>query len=165
MELYEEVKSEPNEAILGNPAMRAREIGVKASAALTSGKYKFVRINLANGDMVGHCGHIPQTIDAVKVLDEVVEQLVTLNRKLGGITVITADHGNCEEMLDPKGNAKTSHTLNVVPFVVVDPNAKYTVDSTQVQQPAGLTNVAASVVNLCGFQKPSMYNGSLIRFN
>lgn len=165
MELYEEIKSEPNEAILGNPAMRAREIGVRASAALESGKYKFVRINLANGDMVGHCGHIPQTIDAVKVLDEVVDCLVELNKKLGGITVITADHGNCEEMLDAKGNAKTSHTLNVVPFVVVDPNAKYMVDAGRVEQPAGLTNVAASVINLFGYEKPGMYRESLIRFD
>jgi 2,3-bisphosphoglycerate-independent phosphoglycerate mutase len=165
MELYEEVKSEPNEAILGNPAMRAREIGEKATAALESGKYKFVRINLANGDMVGHCGHIPQTIDAVKVLDEVVDQLVEINRKLGGITVITADHGNCEEMLDAKGNAKTSHTLNVVPFVIVDPHAKYSVDASRVEQPAGLTNVAASVINLFGYEKPSMYRDSLIRFD
>lgn len=165
MELYEEIKSEPNEAILGNPAMRAREIGVKASAALESGKFKFVRINLANGDMVGHCGHIPKTIDAVMVLDEVVDRLVELNKKLGGITVITADHGNCEEMLDAKGNAKTSHTLNVVPFVVVDPKAKYVVDASRVEQPAGLTNVAASVINLCGYEKPGMYRESLIRFD
>jgi 2,3-bisphosphoglycerate-independent phosphoglycerate mutase len=145
--------------------MRAREIGVKASAALESGKFKFVRINLANGDMVGHCGHIPQTIDAVMVLDEVVDRLVELNKKLGGITVITADHGNCEEMLDAKGNAKTSHTLNVVPFVVVDPKAKYVVDASRVEQPAGLTNVAASVINLCGYEKPGMYRESLIRFD
>ena len=167
LELYEEVKSEPNEAIPTNPAMRAREIGDKAAAALSSGKWKFVRINLANGDMVGHCGHIAPTIEAVKVLDEVVERLVTLNKQLGGITVITADHGNCEEMLDSKGQPKTSHTLNVVPFVVVDPHAKYVVDTTKATadgQPAGLTNVASTMVNLFGFEKPELYRDSLVRF-
>jgi 2,3-bisphosphoglycerate-independent phosphoglycerate mutase len=167
MEMYEEIKSEPNEAIPTNPAMRAREIGDKTVAALESGKWKFLRINLANGDMVGHCGHIPPTIEAVKVLDEVVFRLVELNKKLGGITVITADHGNCEEMLDSKGHPKTSHTLNVVPFIVVDPHAQYVVDTSKANtdpEPAGLTNVAASLVNLFGYEKPSMYRESLIRF-
>jgi len=167
MELYEEIKSEPNEAIPTNPAMRAREIGDKTVAALESGKWKFLRINLANGDMVGHCGHIPPTIEAVKVLDEVVYRLVELNKKLGGITIITADHGNCEEMLDNKGQPKTSHTLNVVPFFIVDQHAKYAVDTSRADtdpEPAGLTNVAASVVNLFGYEKPSMYRESLIRF-
>ena len=166
-ELYEEIKSEPNDHIVSNPAMRAREIGDHTVAALESGKWKFLRINLANGDMVGHCGHIPPTIEAVKVLDEVVYRLVELNKKLGGITVITADHGNCEEMLDSKGQPKTSHTLNVVPFIIVDPHAKYVVDTSKADadpEPAGLTNVAASLVNLFGYEKPSMYRESLIRF-
>lgn len=165
-ELYEEVKSEPNEAIPHNPAMRAREIGEKAAAALHNGKYKFLRINLANGDMVGHTGHMDPTVEAVRVLDEVVDKLVELNKKIGGITVITADHGNCEEMLDAKGNPKTSHTLNVVPFIIVDPHAKYVVDTSNIKdgQGAGLTNVAATMVNLLGFEKPSMYRDSLVRF-
>jgi len=167
MELYEEIKSEPNDHIVTNPSMRAREIGDKTVAALESGKWKFLRINLANGDMVGHCGHIPPTIEAVKVLDEVTYRLVELNKKLGGITIITADHGNCEEMLDKKGNPKTSHTLNVVPFIIVDPHAQYVVDTTKANshaEPAGLTNVAASIVNLFGYEAPSMYRDSLIRF-
>jgi 2,3-bisphosphoglycerate-independent phosphoglycerate mutase len=165
-ELYEEIKSEPNEAIPHNPAMRAREIGEKAAAALQSGKWKFARINLANGDMVGHTGHMNPTVEAVKVLDEVVSKLVELNKQLGGITIITADHGNCEEMLDAKGNPKTSHSLNVVPFIIVDPHAKYVVDTACIKdgQGAGLTNVAATVVNLFGYEKPSMYRDSLIRF-
>jgi 2,3-bisphosphoglycerate-independent phosphoglycerate mutase len=167
LELYEEIKSEPNDHITTNPAMRAREIGDKTVAALESGKWKFLRINLANGDMVGHCGHIPPTIEAIKVLDEVVHRLVELNEKLGGITVITADHGNCEEMLDKKGQPKTSHTLNVVPFIIVDPHAKYVVDTSKADadpEPAGLTNVAASIVNLFGYEKPATYRESLIRF-
>ena len=167
MELYEEVKSEPNEMIVVNPSMKAREIGDRTVSALESGAWKFVRINLANGDMVGHCGHIPPTIEAVKVLDEVVYRLVELNKKLGGITIITADHGNCEEMLDKKGNAKTSHSLNVVPFIVVDPHAQYVIDTTKANtqtEPAGLTNVASSIVNLFGYEAPSMYRDSLIRF-
>ena len=174
-ELYEEVKSESNDRIVANPAMRAYEIRDKCKAALESGKWKFARLNFANGDMVGHCagfvdhsGHtigLDATVEAVKVLDEVVADLVEMNRKLGGITIITADHGNCEEKIDAKGNIISSHTLNKVPFVVVDPHAQYTVDSSRVEQPAGLTNVAASVVNLLGYEKPPMYRESLIKFN
>jgi len=173
-ELYEEVKSESNDRIVANPAMRAFEIRDKCKSALESGKWKFARLNFANGDMVGHCagfidhsGHtigLDATVEAVRVLDEVVADLVEVNRKLGGITIITADHGNCEEKIDAKGNIISSHTLNKVPFVVVDPNAKYTVDSSRVEQPAGLTNVAASVVNLLGYEKPPMYRESLIKF-
>jgi len=174
-ELYEEVKSESNDMIVINPAMKAHEIMAKAQAAMESGKWKFVRLNFANGDMVGHCANFidhdgnavgfDATIQAVKVLDEVVAELVELNKKLGGITIITADHGNCEEKIDAKGNITSSHTLNKVPFIVVDPHAQYKVDADRVEQPAGLTNVAASVVNLLGYEKPVMYRDSLIRFD
>ncbi len=169
LELYEEVKSEDNAAIVTNPSMRAREIASKCATALESGKWKFLRVNFANGDMVGHTGLIPQTVEAVKVLDEVVEQLVELNKKLGGITIITADHGNCEEKIDAKGNMKTSHTLNQVPFIVVDPKAKYVIEADTIvnnhDQPAGLTNVAATLVNLLGHQQPHHYNKSLVKFH
>jgi 2,3-bisphosphoglycerate-independent phosphoglycerate mutase len=174
-ELYEEVKSESNDMIVVNPAMKAHEIMDKCKSALESGKWKFARLNFANGDMVGHCanfmdhdGHtigLDATVQAVKVLDEVVAELVEVNKRLGGITIITADHGNCEEKIDAKGNITSSHTLNKVPFIVVDPNAKYTVDADRIEQPAGLTNVAASVINLLGFEKPPMYRDSLIRFD
>jgi 2,3-bisphosphoglycerate-independent phosphoglycerate mutase len=173
-ELYEEVKSESNDRIVANPAMRAFEIRDKCKTALESGKWKFARLNFANGDMVGHCagfidhsGHtigLDATVEAVRVLDEVVADLVEVNKKLGGITIITADHGNCEEKIDAKGNIISSHTLNKVPFVIVDPHAQYTVDASRVEQPAGLTNVAASVVNLLGYEKPPMYRESLIKF-
>lgn len=165
LELYEEVKSEDNDSIVTNPSMRAREIADKCAAVLESGQYKFCRVNFANGDMVGHTGLIPQTVEAVKVLDEVVHRLVELNRRLGGITVITADHGNCEEKIDAKGNMKTSHTLNAVPFIIVDEHARYTVDSTRVEQPAGLTNVAATLCNLLGYKKPSQYRKSLLNLH
>ena len=165
LELYEEVKSEDNDSIVTNPSMRAREIKEKCMIALESGKWKFARVNFANGDMVGHTGLIPQTVEAVKVLDEVVGELVELNKRLGGITIITADHGNCEEKIDEKGNMKTSHTLNKVPFIVVDPHAKYTIDSTLVEQPAGLTNVASTMINLLGYEKPESYRKSLVSFS
>jgi len=117
--------------------------------------------------MVGHTGLIPQTVEAVKTLDEVVGRLAAEVSALGGWTIITADHGNCEEKLDEKGNMKTSHTLNKVPFVLVAPprwGRNFQVDHFRVEQPAGLTNVAATILNLLGFEKPAKYRESLLSF-
>ncbi|EER00433.1 hypothetical protein Pmar_PMAR027777 [Perkinsus marinus ATCC 50983] len=96
-----------------------------------------------------------------------LSELVTARN---GIVVITADHGNCEEMKDKKGNIKTSHTLNAVPFLIVDPNCngRYVINATQdpdIEEPfAGLTNVAASLCNLLGYEQPPHYRKSLIEF-
>ena len=148
--------------------MRAHEIADKVSLALKSDKFKFLRCNFANGDMVGHTGLIPATVSAVKTLDEVVGRLVSEVHALKGWSIITADHGNCEEKLDEKGKMKTSHTLNKVPFILVAPDGwsrNFQVDATRVEQPAGLTNVAATILNLLGFEKPGQYRESLISFS
>ena len=148
--------------------MRAHEIAEKVSLALKSNKYKFLRCNFANGDMVGHTGLIPATVTAVKTLDEVVGRLAAEVAALNGWTIITGDHGNCEEKLDEKGKMKTSHTLNKVPFILVAPSGwrrNFQVDATRVEQPAGLTNVAATILNLLGFEKPGQYRESLISFS
>ncbi|KAF4700156.1 hypothetical protein FOZ62_024182 [Perkinsus olseni] len=170
MELYEEVTSEPNDAIPDNPAMKAREVTAKVVSAVDKNEFKFYRVNIANGDMVGHTGLIPQTIETVNVIDECVKKMVEAVTARNGIVVITADHGNCEEMKDKKGNTKTSHTLNAVPFLIVDPNCngKYIINPTQdpdIEEPvAGLTNVAASICNLLGYEPPPHYRKSLIEF-
>ncbi|KAF4692212.1 hypothetical protein FOZ60_013953 [Perkinsus olseni] len=105
--------------------------------------------------MVGHTGLIPQTIETVNVIDECVKKMVEAVTARNGIVVITADHGNCEEMKDKKGNIKTS-------------NGKYIVNPTQdpdIEEPvAGLTNVAASLCNLLGYEPPPHYRKSLIEF-
>ena len=80
-----------------------------------------------------------------------------------GAVIVTADHGNCEEMLDKKGKPMTSHTIKAVPFWIMDKNAKYIVDTTGIERP-GLANVAATVCNMLGFQAPSQYHQSLIKF-
>ena len=163
LELYEEVKSEPNEMIPENPAMKAIEISDRVSVALAGKTWKFLRVNFANGDMVGHTGLIPETVAAVRILDAVVGRLVEEVSALNGVTIITADHGNCEEKLDEKGKMKTSHTLNKVPFIVVDPRApQYVIDLAQIETP-GLTNVAATILNILGFKAPKGYRETLIR--
>ena len=148
-ELYEEVRSDSNAEIVEKPEMKAREIKDKLLGAIESGKFKFIRANFANGDMVGHTGLIPETTQAVRVLDEVVGALAEKVKLHNGTLIITADHGNCEEKLDAKGNMKTSHTLNKVPFIVVGAaQHKWHVQPRQDDEVIGLANVAATIADL-----------------
>jgi 2,3-bisphosphoglycerate-independent phosphoglycerate mutase len=147
-----------------HPDMRAREVTEKVLDALRSGKYKFLRVNFANGDMVGHTGLFEPTVRAVRTVDECVGRLVSAAAELHGITVITADHGNAESMKNKDGSPKTAHTTNPVGFLIVDPNCgkRYRIN-TQVRDP-GLSNIAATLLNLLGYQQPEIYRESLIAF-
>jgi 2,3-bisphosphoglycerate-independent phosphoglycerate mutase len=148
------------------PKMKAMEITEKTLELLRTQKFQIGRINLANGDMVGHTGIMDATITAVETVDTCVGKLVELVKQLHGITIITADHGNADEMFTVKNGVKspkTSHTLNPVPFVIVDTDyqSEYTLANTP---NAGLANVAATVFNLLGYEKPKDYEPSLIKF-
>jgi len=159
MELYEEVPSDPLSEIVEKPQMKAREITENLIAALNTKKYKFLRINIANGDMLGHTGHMPATEATIKVIDECVDKILEEVRKHRGATIVTADHGNCEEMLDAKGKPKTSHTCNLVPFAI---DFTGNLQVAQVDTP-GLSNLAATVCNLLNFEAPEIYRPSLVR--
>jgi len=148
------------------PKMKAVEITDKTIELLESGKYKFGRLNFANGDMVGHTGIIGATIEAVETVDACVGRLIDTVNRLGGITVLTADHGNADEMFtEKKGKreVKTAHTLNPVPFIIVDSgyNNEYIMAGLEKK---GLSNIAATLLNLLGYEKPSEYDPSLISF-
>lgn len=164
-EVYVEIKSEPNEMIPEHPEMKAVEVCDETIKALQSQKYQFVRVNFANGDMVGHTGILEAAITAVKTVDTCVKRLVETVNSLNGITIITADHGNCEEMKLPDGSPKTAHSLNPVCFMIVDKNWNHEYEINQKVKEPGLSNVAATVLNLLGFQKPEDYRESLVRFN
>jgi 2,3-bisphosphoglycerate-independent phosphoglycerate mutase len=156
------------------PAMKAHAIAVELEQALKSGSYKFLRVNFANGDMVGHTGSLAAAVEAVKAVDEALGRLVAAIDELGGTIVVTADHGNCEQMIavDKKtGKAirgagggyepMTSHTLNPVPFVIHGPDSnRYELDGS-VKSP-GLGNIAATILALLGYAKPEDYLPSLI---
>jgi 2,3-bisphosphoglycerate-independent phosphoglycerate mutase len=165
LENYVEIKSEPNEMIEGHPAMRAYEVTEELIKAINSGEYKYIRVNYANGDMVGHTGNMQSCIKAVQVLDEVVPKVVEEIVKQNGIAIISADHGNVEEKQDAKGKPKTSHTLNPVPFFIVDSGyqGEYVVDPSGIAVP-GIANIAASFINLLGFEAPDFYEKSLLKF-
>lgn len=148
------------------PKMKAREITDKAKELLKSGLYKFGRINLANGDMVGHTGIMPAAITAVETVDTCVGELIDVVASLGGITVVTADHGNADIMYTEKNGKKevqTAHTLNPVPFVIIDSGYKGEYKMADIDQP-GLANVASTICNLLGFEAPEGYEPSLIEF-
>lgn len=165
LEKYEEIKSDPSEAIPLHPKMKAYDVMVRTLNVLNENKYKFVRVNFANPDMVGHTGLLKPTIEAVKMVDDCVGRLVEKIIALNGIAIITADHGNAEEMLQKDGiSPKTSHTTNKVGFWIVDPNWNGEYKLNLEMEDAGLSNIAATVLNLLGYEAPEIYRKSLIRF-
>ncbi len=165
LETYVEVPSDHCE-FSEKPEMKAREITRATIDLLENGQFGFGRINFANGDMVGHTGNIPATVQALECVDECLGQLLRCIRKHNGILIFTADHGNADEMFVEIGGRRiprTSHTLNPVPFVIFDSmdDGCYSLDS---QVEGGLSNVAATVFNLMGYHAPEDYSPSLIRF-
>lgn len=149
------------------PRMKAFEITEKTIELLKTGQYRFGRVNFANGDMVGHTGVMEAAVEAVEAVDKCLRRLRQVIHKLGGVMVVTADHGNADEMFvikDGKRLIKTAHTLNPVPFAIYDPLYKNEYKMAKVEKP-GLTNVAATLLNLLGFKKVEDYDDSLIEFN
>ncbi|MDD2759474.1 MAG: 2,3-bisphosphoglycerate-independent phosphoglycerate mutase [Methylomonas sp.] len=173
LETYVEIPSDvvPFEQ---RPWMKCAEITDALIAAIRSGQYRYLRVNYANGDMVGHTGNFEAAVTAMQCLDLQLARLIPVILETGGTAIITADHGNADEMyeLDKKGNvtrdvegrtkAKTSHTLNPVPFVLVSGESAPAYKLREDLPAVGLSNVAATVLNLLGFDAPEDYDPSLI---
>ncbi len=159
-EKYIEIKSDPSEMIESHPKMKAFEVKAELEKAIISGEYEFLRVNFANGDMVGHTGSKSAAMTAAETVDICVSEICQLVNNLKGITIITADHGNLDEMEE----YKTSHTLNPVMFAIIDSeyNNEYIIDD-KVNEPS-LGNVTATLLNLMGYEKPKGYMDSLIKF-
>lgn len=166
LETYIEIPSD-NIEFNKAPAMKAREITEKTVELIKSGRYQFGRLNFANGDMVGHTGDLAATIETMQVVDECVRKIMEAIAEVDGVLIYTADHGNADVMYTEKDGIrtpKTSHTLNKVPFAIVDPNYA---DEYQLAPPAdaSLTHIAATAINLLGFEAPDDYQPSLIKFD
>lgn len=143
------------------PEMSAPELGQKLKDAILSGKYDFIMINFANPDMVGHTGDLNAAIKACETVDHWLGEAAQAIEKTGGSLIVTADHGNAEQMYDPitKG-PHTAHTLNVVPVIVVTKDAK----TITLQDGGRLADLAPSVLTLMHLQQPAAMTGiSLIQ--
>ncbi len=147
------------------PQMKAREITDAVIDLLKKSDCRFGRLNYPNGDMVGHTGSMEAAIIAMETVDQCLGELLTVVTETGGIAVVTADHGNADQMftIDKKGvkSVKTAHTLNPVPFVIYDPLYRGEYRMADLKE-KGLSNIAATLLNLLGFEKPEDYNPSLI---
>ncbi|RWR79108.1 2,3-bisphosphoglycerate-independent phosphoglycerate mutase [Cinnamomum micranthum f. kanehirae] len=174
MEEYLEIPSDSGITFNVQPKMKALEIAEKARDAILSRKFHQVRVNLPNSDMVGHTGDIEATVVACKAADEAVKMIIDAIEQVGGIYVVTADHGNAEDMvkrnkkgaplLDKDGNIQilTSHTLQPVPLAIGGPGLAPGVRFRKDVPNGGLANVAATVMNLHGFEAPSDYEPTLV---
>ena len=163
LETYVEIPSDKVE-FNKTPGMKAREITDATIELLRSGRYRFGRINFANGDMVGHTGVLDATTEAMEAVDECMERLLRVIDELDGILIYTADHGNADimftESADGTRSPVTSHTLSPVPFAIHDPNYSGEYHLTPPDD-AGLANIAATILTLLGFEPPSDYEPGL----
>jgi len=151
------------------PEMKAREVTEVVIEDLRNRGHRFIRVNLANGDMVGHTGSLPASIKAMEVVDECMGRLEEVVREAGATMIVTADHGNVDMLFevdratgdlkrDPSGNPviKTSHTLSPVPWCIVGTEAREFRANPEVMEP-GLGNIAATIMLMLGFKAPTDY--------
>ena len=156
------------------PWMKAAEIADAMIAAIQSGSYKLLRCNFANGDMVGHTGNFRAATMAVEAVDLALGRLLQAVEAAGGVALITADHGNADEMFEldkktrqpaqnPDGSfkAKTAHTLNPVPLILFDAATGGRLGLQQTET-CGLSNIAATVANLVGYEKHPVWDESVL---
>jgi 2,3-bisphosphoglycerate-independent phosphoglycerate mutase len=153
--------------------MKCAEITDVVIEAVGSGKYDFIRLNFPNGDMVGHTGNFQAVVASLEIMDLQIGRLVNAVRNAEGILILTADHGNADDMFerDKKGTvvikengepkAKTSHSLNPVPFLLFDPayNGEYNTDLTE---GLGISSITATVLGLLGFQAPADFDPTIV---
>ena len=142
--------------------MKSYEITDKFVDAILSKKYDFLRINYPNGDMVGHTGNYLQTIQGIEAVDKNLKRVMDAINQVDGILIVLADHGNAEEMYqlgNDKKEAKTSHTLNKVPFILYGKN----LENIKIKEGSyGLANLASTITALFGIKPNPIWLESII---
>ncbi len=142
------------------PEMSAYEVAERAAAEVESGKYDVVILNFANGDMVGHTGNLSAAIRAIEAVDENLCRVVEKIWEVGGLAIVTADHGNVEQMIDPEtGDAHTAHTTNPVPLILADPEGK----GTMLRSERALEDIAPTMLRMMEIPVPPEMTGEDIR--
>ena len=136
--------------------MSARELTAETVRRLQAKPRQFVLLNYANADMVGHTGKLQATVEACRVVDQGVEAVVTAILALGGVAIVTSDHGNAEQMIDPVTfGPVTAHSMNTVPVHVVGPGVK-----GRRLRPSGLlADVAPTMLEILGLPVPREMEG------
>jgi 2,3-bisphosphoglycerate-independent phosphoglycerate mutase len=134
------------------PEMSAAKVAEEFDKALAEDGFGFAIVNLANPDMVGHTGSIPAAVKAVEAADSALGTILAAVERERGIALVTADHGNAEEMLDSDGNPQTAHTSNPVPLVVTDPDVS-------LRTGGKLSDLVPTVISLLELAKPLQMSG------
>jgi len=156
------------------PWMKCAEIADKVIEAIESGKYDFIRLNFPNGDMVGHTGVYEAVVCSLEGMDLQIGRLRAAVEKAGGMMLITADHGNSDDMFehdkksgavtrkaDGNPRAKTSHSLNPVPCVIYDPEYKGEYKK-ELKSGLGISSLTATLIELLGLEPPEGYDPSVL---
>jgi 2,3-bisphosphoglycerate-independent phosphoglycerate mutase len=158
------------------PAMSAPELAKQVSKAIRSQKYDHIRVNFANGDMVGHTGKLDATIKSVEIVDQSVAEVWKACQESNSVLLITADHGNADQMAqwdkktqsykkDKHGNIipSTAHSTNPVPLILCDPQNQYTLIGSEAKIIGGLAQIGGTLLALSGLEVPKHYLPSLIK--
>ena len=143
------------------PAMKSKEITEAMVEAMASGKFQFLRCNYPNGDMVGHTGVMDAVVYAMECVDNGLKAILEAADKYGYTVLITADHGNADQMTETKKgktSVRTAHSLNPVPFIIYDKDTNWEIISGSY----GLANVAPTVVKMMGLQAPECWENSMV---
>jgi len=171
MEDYILIPSDQGISFADVPVMKSVEIADKAVELITSGEYGFGLMNFANADMVGHCGAIAPAMAAIEAVDTAVGRILEALEEVGGCALITADHGNAEEMQifkDGETEACTKHSTNPVPCILFDPafdgsyNLRQPKQGDDIATRPGLSHLAATLFNMMGYDAPDDLNTSLL---
>ncbi len=160
LEVYEEIPSDviPFEQA---PAMKSKEITEKMVENMASKKFNFLRCNFPNGDMVGHTGVMDAVVYAMECVDNGLKAILEAADKYGYTVLITADHGNADQMTETKKgktSVRTAHSLNPVPFIIYDKDNEWTIK----EGAYGLANVAPTVVKMMGLTAPECWEASMV---
>ena len=133
------------------PEMSAYKVADEAVARIESGKYDVIILNFANCDMVGHTGVFPAAVKAVETVDQCVGKVTDAVLRMGGVSLITADHGNADKMVDADGTIFTAHTTNPVPFIVRGRDVKL--------KNGRLADIAPTMLDIMDIEKPAEMTG------
>ncbi|MCL2367668.1 MAG: 2,3-bisphosphoglycerate-independent phosphoglycerate mutase, partial [Oscillospiraceae bacterium] len=133
------------------PEMSAMEVTQACVERIKSGSYDVIILNFANCDMVGHTGDFAATVKACELVDKCVRMVVEATTEMGGVSIVTSDHGNAEYMREPDGSPATAHTTNLVPLTIVGADVKL--------RPGRLSDIAPTMLELMGLQQPEEMTG------